>query len=398
MARLTATLLDYLCIPNPELDCSRCPSGSRTTQGKFTYSSPVSVLDWPDFSFQTLSQKYSGSFESILKHRYDFQDYSDISKLPHRRIFDEASLESFLDIWNWRMVSEALATAQGHDDKHPAKPPIFMAKGGHTWFPGIVVSRNGKPLKPDWAGFKELPESSGKPPNILPGDTKLSSKWHSSRIRTGRVVESGNIDGWLPAIRQIYTYCTRANAQYGYLITDQELVAVKISWLACLDNQSPEEPKDGESTHRQRKGLLLFKAIPWDHDVVNPASGLSMNLALWWLHMMAAADHEVKDEKLALEDLEEALTDSQDSQTRGRQTPPISEDQGSFGLEHVQSFHSDISDVRHTLSAAALDQDSRQASPTAAASRRKRTRGKQDAGGDHGHTRRRVNRSRSSKR
>lgn len=64
----------------------------------------------------------------------------------------------------------------------------------------------------------------------------------------------GDVGGWLPVIRQFYTYCIKANAQYGYMITYQELLAVRISWLvgAGRNRASREE----EPKRRQRNGTF----------------------------------------------------------------------------------------------------------------------------------------------
>lgn len=161
--------------------------------------------------------------------------------MPYRRIYNQALPESLLDHWNWLMVSEALAVAQNRDGKSPASPRFFMATGD------ISPSEDVRRLRPDWAGVKRLPDCLDQPLNILPGDTKLNCKWHSSRIETGDVEKMGDTGRWMPAIRQIYTYCTKAHAQYGYLITDQELLAVKINWLlkASRKGEAPRPKPDG---------------------------------------------------------------------------------------------------------------------------------------------------------
>ncbi|KAI4279929.1 MAG: hypothetical protein L6R38_004869, partial [Xanthoria sp. 2 TBL-2021] len=175
MTHSTSTLLDYLRTTNPDLDCTGCrPGPAKSTQGRFLYKSPETIQPWTDFEFRTLTEMYSGSFKRILETRHDLQDYSDIAEMPYRRIYDEASLESFLDIWNWRTVSEALAIAQKGDNKSPDRHQIFMAKGGQGRFPEIAVVKDGRRLKPDWAGIKQPPDCHEQPSNILPENTKLS--------------------------------------------------------------------------------------------------------------------------------------------------------------------------------------------------------------------------------
>lgn len=220
----------------------------------------------------------------------------------------------------------------------------------------------------------------------------------------------GDLGGWLPAIRQIYTYCITANARYGFLITDQELLAIRISWLESAGKTLPKTTREEEVKRRQRKGNLEYKAIPWTNDGSDSSSsthGLTINLALWWLHMMAAIGHEIEDYDHALvkadprnsSDEDEARDRFGDSEEREAQTPPSNKRQCSFELKHGQSFRSETSDVRHILSATALDRDDRQTSPTiAAASERKRRREAPDLDRGHSRARRRVNPARGGKR
>jgi hypothetical protein len=85
--------------------------------------------------------------------------------------------------------------------------------------------------RPDLGGIQRSCNSSvivEKSANILPGDTKLSKKWSSDSIKSGVVVEDDTQLDRLQLIKQIFAYCVKSNARYGYLITDQELVVVRI--------------------------------------------------------------------------------------------------------------------------------------------------------------------------
>ncbi|KAI4276432.1 MAG: hypothetical protein LQ337_002482 [Flavoplaca oasis] len=154
---------------------------------------------------------------------------------------------------------------------------------------------------------------------------------------------------WMPAIQQTYTYCVNANVQYGYLITDKELLAVRVSWLASPGQTVPKSSINDEPDHR----------LPPNENMTLKKTGAKRN--------------------------------------QRAQTPTGSETQDSFDLKHPQSFRSDASDVRHILSDATLNQGDRQASPAVAASPRKRTREEPREGGDPGRTRRRVVAPRTSK-
>ncbi|KAL8889349.1 MAG: hypothetical protein Q9215_003378 [Flavoplaca cf. flavocitrina] len=407
MTRSTTSLLDYLRATNPQLDCTGCqPGQTKSTQGRFLYKSPKIIRPWTDFEIRTLREMDSGAFQMMLEAQHNLRDYSGIAEMPYRCIYDEASLESFLDLWNWQTVSEALAAAQNRDVEASENREIFMAKAGQGRLPcGERLSE--RTLKPDWAGVKRQTDGVGAPMNILPGDTKLSCKWDSTRIEYGEVKDMSGAGEWMPAIQQIYTYCIKANAQYGYLITDKELLAVRVSWLANPGKTVSKASRNGKAFPDQPRGVLECKIIPWGNNRTEfgcNSHGLTMNLALWWLHMMAAVGHEIKHRELTDEtdhrlppNENMTLKKTGDKRNQRAQTPTGSETQDSFDLKHSQSFRSDASDVRHILSGATLNQVDRQAGPAVAASPRKRTREEPREGGDPGRTRRRVVAPRNSK-
>lgn len=175
-----------------------------------------------------------------------------------------------------------------------------MAKGGQAFIDLGESSKNNriKRFRPDWAGKQDSMETNGRPRNMLPGDTKLSIKWHSGKLSSSEAGESENTEGRLSPIHQIFTYCVRANARYGYLITDEELLAVRIRPMQSSRSITSEDSAQTAAKRARRKGLLEYKAIPWNVDkseTDGKPPRLTVNLALWWLHMMAAAGNEIQD-------------------------------------------------------------------------------------------------------
>ena len=113
----------------------------------------------------------------------------------------------------------------------------------------------------------------------------------------------GDSSGWLPIIRQIYTYCIKASARYGESITDRELLAIRISRPEAACEPLPRAPREEDLKRRQPNGTLENKAFRWTNDGSESSSsthGQTINLALWWLHMMAAISHEIEDHDHAL--------------------------------------------------------------------------------------------------
>ena len=50
------TLLDYLALPNPELDCSESSTGTNTFNAR--WDAITRLQDWSDFNYETLMQLY----------------------------------------------------------------------------------------------------------------------------------------------------------------------------------------------------------------------------------------------------------------------------------------------------------------------------------------------------
>lgn len=149
MTRSTTNLLDYLRTTNPQIDCTgRQPEPSKSSQGRFLYKSPKIIRSWTDFDFSTLLEVDSGAFQMMLQAQHNLRDYSGIPEMPYRCIYDEASLESFLDLWSWQTVSEALAAAQNWDGEVLENHQIFIAKAGQGRLPGGEKFSE-RTLKPD---------------------------------------------------------------------------------------------------------------------------------------------------------------------------------------------------------------------------------------------------------
>lgn len=110
--------------------------------------------------------------------------------MPYRRTYDETSLESFLDIWNWRVVSEALATAQRGKSIAADGSHIFIARGGQASFPKLPVikeSMNWK-LRPDWD--QAVARLAQVTPQYPPRGHEAGQQMEEQQHRAGKGVES----------------------------------------------------------------------------------------------------------------------------------------------------------------------------------------------------------------
>ena len=74
------------------------------------------------------------------------------------------------------------------------------------------------------------------------------------------------------------------NSRYGFIITEKELVVLRVSM----------DPKDQTSVQ-----LVEVRSVPWRHNLANGMC-MTVNLALWWLHMLALRDHSIQRSYTAL--------------------------------------------------------------------------------------------------
>ncbi|RAH86023.1 hypothetical protein BO86DRAFT_415533 [Aspergillus japonicus CBS 114.51] len=109
------------------------------------------------------------------------------------------------------------------------------------------------------------PQHLRRRPNRLPGDVKPSYKWNLNMIddRDEHVQKE-----FKQILSQVNYYMKQHHTRYGFVITDQELVAIK------------RLNRDGE--------LQVSDSIPWTDRGTPDQPCMTVLLALWYLGMLAA--------------------------------------------------------------------------------------------------------------
>lgn len=326
MPASTTSLLEYLRVDNPPLKCRLHSSDSsggasqkNTTNGN--WKTPDVIQMWEDFDFDTLQTSYGGVLQTALDQQpYNLPVHSGIAPFPFCEIHDEDSLNALLVKWNQSMVSDALVIAQDFLQGHlglPSYQQVFMVRGGQADYPASSAT-----LRPDWAGVQRVQFDASRARNILPGDTKVGGKWSSCNIEVGPVADAHMANDWIEPIKQVYSYCLKTESRYGYIITEKELVVVRIRPATEGDFISPDnsqetyhgaqpstvrkskflksakQPPSSPSGRISHSGMLEYKAIPWKDKSSLSIGGqqtLTVNLALWWLHLMASENNSIKD-------------------------------------------------------------------------------------------------------
>ncbi|KAH7053231.1 hypothetical protein B0J12DRAFT_750702 [Macrophomina phaseolina] len=214
---------------------------------------PLRIIKWEDFNYATLHKMYDHllSDESINPRHFQIGP-------SFRRAKNEAGVGDFIQEYNLKVMVEALRET-GH--LLGRQEFISMARG-HS---AQLVRRDdgGRNYIPDWAGIRvhghSFEPTEENPANILPGETKISRAWMLDESQIiENVGERGPYDwpDWFKPFVQIFSYCVELQVRYGYLITDKELVVVRIGPL----DRSKRRRKSGRLSDEAERPIDLQRA------------------------------------------------------------------------------------------------------------------------------------------
>jgi hypothetical protein len=226
-----------------------------------------------------------GLFCEMLKHTIEPMKFPHLEK-DTIRFADEAALEKhYISQWTYPIVTTALSHAQHQSNHRGLRPPfVKMVAGGNAQsIPGH---------KPDWAGTRTVvPDNPNQTVNILPGDTKVSYKWKSTEIVPREVHANDLVQNWFWPLRQIFTYCMNFKTRYGFIISDEEVVAIRV--------RAPRERLEENKSKRRiviskDRGAIEYVSIYDSTQDPGSEKRLTMNLAIWWLHLLAANNRSIQ--------------------------------------------------------------------------------------------------------
>lgn len=277
-------LLHHLSTKQPKLQATP-RSKSRTNTKHQGWRRPSRIKKWEDFDCASLMKCCGGIFCEMLKHTIEPM------KFPHLedtiRFSDEDALEKhYVSQWTHPIVATALSHAQRQASGRGLRPPfVAMVAGGNA------QSISGH--RPDWARTRAtVPDDPNQPVNILPGDTKVSYKWKSTEIVPKEVGKNDLEKNWFWPLRQIFTYCMNAKTRYGYIISDEEVVAVRVR--APPHERLAEDKPNHRAALSEDRGTLEYIPIYESTQDLGGEERLTMNLAIWWLHLLAANDKSIR--------------------------------------------------------------------------------------------------------
>ncbi|KAJ4247132.1 hypothetical protein NW762_013270 [Fusarium torreyae] len=239
---------DVLSRPNPRL------STTPPTSGMTRFNVPMlrwnNLSRWDDFNFQVLSDcfgdilnKHISPINYVQPGPFEIKTLTDLKDMCTRSILPR--LDQPMAIGAAELGSRLNQTFPriytGHDQLlaggHRRSALSFMADYDNSHRTHLVVSC------------------------VLHG-----SQWNSEALSNGVPAIA------IEPIDRIATYCLLANTRYGFILTTQELVVVRVSGTAHKTNNSCQ---------------VEWQAIPWHASGPNV---LTITLALWCLVMMSLRD------------------------------------------------------------------------------------------------------------
>ncbi|KAK3292460.1 uncharacterized protein B0H64DRAFT_228976 [Chaetomium fimeti] len=308
------TLLQILQRPNPKIedgnwDGSWDDSSYRNSTDVFDEvefdSDHPSVKPWADFTFEAIYLAYGHLLEqrmAALKPGY--QPVPPPSPGQGLTIIaTEHDVDLLGQAWSVNIVRSPIAAAAIQlrpqlDIQGPSETPKTTL--GHkkvTWVKLSTESEASVDFTPDWTILdlkakvryrEDDTEQSEKQLTFAVGDSKLKQEWKSHWLAlpdgdldvamdlpfgsTVSKVSSVENERLLP-LRQVATYCRFAQTRYAFIITQTELVALRIRRL-------PRQP-----SQTALYAGIEYVSVPWD-----ATTGLTVNLAIWALGCMGMND------------------------------------------------------------------------------------------------------------
>lgn len=255
---MMTTLRDLLNQQKPRVPCS-LKAGKNTTSPDWPIVSNVTI--WNEFNLANLNHDYGYLLDFAVPASH-LNSAPQASHALAGAAINEAQDMKKLIGWNDELI----------------RPTLGLAKSLMRYSPGVellhVYSITGKPARLPSREFPKLAVdhviSLDNTPyqNLVVGLGRPSSKW-SGRALASRLPRATAELLW--PLRQLADLCNSAKTRYGYIQTDEELVACRFS------------------TDEQGGPTAAIMPVPWSK---HGAEELTTDLALWWLCMLALSETE----------------------------------------------------------------------------------------------------------
>ncbi|KAJ6037307.1 hypothetical protein N7540_001586 [Penicillium herquei] len=251
------TLLEHLSVGLPAIAIKPdIPTPKWNTLNPYFGAEDITeVVDWPEFSYDKIMERYGDLLDS---KQIDIVDFPSLLMRPD--IWHKSQLDTRLDdLVRWHTIRALQATFEELEPQldHLKLKPVTFGRGTSAKTIGIFW--------PD-ASFTTVDKSYGEGKNRAPGVLSVSPKW-SSEWRHSKDTKDQQYFQYNQTLAEVNYFMDGHDARCGFVLTEAELVAVK-----RLD-------KNGR--------LAVSAPIPWTAGGHNQ---LSVRLGIWYLGMLAAEE------------------------------------------------------------------------------------------------------------
>ncbi|KAI0148814.1 hypothetical protein GGR57DRAFT_504930 [Xylariaceae sp. FL1272] len=321
--KMTLTILEHITIANP-VTVQKSGSSSGTQRTRRNYG-PHHVVKWKGVTISNLRR----TFEHILSQRLQNPKFKDANEVPSREaeIYTEISVDNLATLWIRPIVQRALDTI--YSIHSTTLPDSALARGNmqfrHNDGPGNIKDDKGKYQRPYWLVYQNGRRAGHIPGlqapyvfNLIPGDSKVSTKWSSEWMNHPIKSLKNQADG---VLRQVTKYMHLWQTRYSFILSDKELVPVRLSVFSKNSEEQIESGVEDSQTSRlsETNDFLFGSETPsQDRNVDDPlpkkarpvsyvlewcrigwdahgTSNVTINLTLYWLALLAAEDVSIKE-------------------------------------------------------------------------------------------------------
>ncbi|KAI1503358.1 hypothetical protein F5X99DRAFT_375878 [Biscogniauxia marginata] len=223
-SKMAPTFLHSLTLANPKVDSSESKEGKSTKTSR-VYG-PHDCKLWADVTWENLE----ATFGEVLRqevHEDRTRDANDAASVK-TDILEEGSVITLTHGWNEKVVQRALDGTRDILMKNQLKGPLsrgvihFTKNDGE----GHIPNELGNLQKPDWCVYQKKAGDKAPFGNIVPGDCKPAKKWKSEWINSDdeRLKQKAR-----RVVQQITKYMYLGKTRYGFVISEEELVPVRLS-------------------------------------------------------------------------------------------------------------------------------------------------------------------------
>ncbi|RFU28935.1 hypothetical protein B7463_g7381, partial [Scytalidium lignicola] len=339
--RAATSILELLTHPNPAVS-HETTRNKTNTRGNYWYW-PKQLKRWEEFdNFKILEASFAGHLlQEAHREGRELPSYPTIYPDIDCVIRDEGDTKDLIDKWNKAIVMAALEPIR--HDFHPAiwhrgdppptqedfelqqpvekirtQPPRKSSNQARN-----PKKQSARRLEPDsgsipWDSPLSGPDSASISfrQERFPKEYKPANKWRSDLMVELELInefgewERGKINhNYAMPVRQAYSYCIQHMCRYGCILTCQEAFIFRVR---PRDTEPVNGLQDSKLLRKRliHDGLMEYISIPWANRLegdVRSHQTWTVNLALWYLHILAGNNYEadwrynhLKDEKLTV--------------------------------------------------------------------------------------------------